>query len=86
MLVQLTRAEERARQAERLANQSPDARVQALIAEREALRSAMREAATFLARTLRDGARVPPPLPAVVDVSEIAELVDSLRPPPSEDT
>ena len=83
MLRRLTRTEERAQAAEATAAASSDARVRKLIAERDVLKSAMREAATVLLRALKSGERTaPPPLPSTVDVSEIAEMVESLRPPP----
>jgi hypothetical protein len=84
MLVQLARAEERARRAEQIAHESPDERIFALTAERDALQAAMREAAAILVRALKAGAprAAPPPLPEeVVDITEAAESVDSLRPP-----
>ena len=87
MLVRATRAETRAREAEARLHDSASARVTALTAECDALKDAMREAATVLLRALRPGPRVaPPPLPSLsppsVDISEIAEMVESLRPPP----
>ena len=85
MLVRVMRAEERARAAEAKLGASPDARLSEAMAENDALREAMREAATVLLRALRPGPRVaPPPLPPppTVDISEMAEMVESLRPPP----
>ncbi len=86
MLVQLSKAEDRARRAERSAAQSSDERISSLIGECEALKNAMREAATILLRAISPtGRAVPPPLPPVVDVSEIAEMVvDSRRTPPGD--
>jgi hypothetical protein len=85
MLVRMTRAEERARAAEAKVSAPTDERLREALAENEALRDAMREAATALLRALRPGPRLaPPPLPPLptVDISEIAEMVESLRPPP----
>ncbi len=85
MIARLTHAEERARAAEEKLRASADQRLAAAQAENEALKDALREAATVLTRALRPGPRpAPPPLPPppTVDISEIAEMVESLRPPP----
>lgn len=95
MLVRLTQTEARAQAAEaralaaeaQLAQQADD-QLREVIEERDALKEALREAATVLVRVLRPGPRAePPPLPPMpspesVDVSEMAEMVESLRPPP----